>query len=115
MIHAIRINEILEEIRKIEMEREEAELYFKKCHSKENDRYEKLRSFFGNIRNDYEFCYGDVQLTNLTEEYHNMLLSAERGYSDAVDDLNEAQRNMNAKCESDIEELKQEMQRLEMM
>jgi len=115
MINVIRKNEILEEIRKIEMGREEAELYIKKRLLEENDWYEELRIILGKIRNDYEICYGDVELTNLTEEYHSMLMSAERECSGTIDDIHEAQRKMNAKCESDIEELKQEMQRLEMM
>lgn len=115
MMNAIRTNEILKEIRKIEVDREEAELYYKELLFEEKDAYEDLCGFLRELRNDYEFCYGDMQLTNLTEEYHNMLLSAERECSDAIDDIHVERRRVDAKCESDIEELRQEIKRLEMM
>jgi len=64
---------------------------------------------------EFETCHGDARLTTLIEGKYNLLLKMERESGEFLDNLHEEQKIVNNKCEADIEELKQELQRLEVI
>jgi len=58
---------------------------------------------------------GDARLTALIEGKYNLLFKMERESGEFLDNLHEEHKTVNNKCEADIEELKQELQRLEVL
>jgi len=115
MINEVRKSEILAEIRKIESGLEEAEIYLKKLQKTDEESYEDLRKLIIEIQIEFEACHGDQHLTNITEDYYNLLIKAERGCSESLDDIKKTQKEVRAKCESDLEALRQELQVLELI
>lgn len=115
MTNSMRIDEIQKEIRKIEMEQEEAESCIKKLGKDEEDTCEELRNYLSEVRHEFEVWHGDPIMTTLIEEKHSLLLKAERDCGDFINSLCESQKQIGNKCEADIETLRQELQRLEMM
>jgi len=115
MLNSLRQNEILEEIRKIEMEQEEIDDCIKKLHHDEDDIYDELQGWLWGMSNEFEMCYGDQHLTAILEERNVLLQRAISGCDDFKDGLTEARRNIRRKCESDIDDLKDELRRLELV
>jgi len=113
MLNEIRIDEIKCELRKIEKEQDEANLFMKDLILKEEEMYEEVRDSIRRLASSFEASHEDSRWTALVEERHHILLDAERCYNQLIDELIEDRIIMNAKYDSDIEELKHEMKILE--
>ena len=115
MLNTIRADEIRKEILKIEKDQEEAGQCIRKLQREEEDANEELRDYLSRISSEFEACHGDAKLTTLMEGKYNLLLKMERESEEFLDDLHEEQKTVKNICEADIEKLKQELQRLEVI
>jgi len=115
MINAVRICEIEDEILKIQREQEETEQCLSKRQREEKHSHEDVRDSLRRIAREFEACHYDRQLISLVEEKYRLLLNAERDCGDFVIELGKEQERLKLKCESDIEDLEQEKQILEVM
>jgi len=115
VVNEVRINEIVKEIGAIQLEQEQANDYIRNLQKGEEEAYDQLRVMLRGIDNEFELCQGDAKLTRLVEERHEILRKLERECGEALQVLEEEQKKVKDKCESDIEELRMEMKRLEMM
>ena len=114
MANVAKIDEILKEIRTIEMSQEEVEQYIRNLQKEEECSYEILRNDIRNIDIEFEACQGDQRLTRLVEERYSQLQQMERECGQFLAELHEEQAKIKYQCECDIDDLRQEMRRLEM-
>jgi len=114
MTNGVRVDELQKEIRAIEMEQEEVERYTRKLQKEEEETYEYLRQSLWNIGEEFEACQGDRHLTNLVEDRYRMLQEIDRECGAFLTELHKEQVKYKYKCESDIDELRQEIKRLQM-
>jgi len=114
MTNAVRVEEIRKEICSIEMEQEEANRYVRNLQKKEEESYEYLRRTLWNIGQEFEACRGDRHLMRLVEEKYSILQAMDRECGEYLAELQNKQVEYKYKCESDIDELRREMQRLQM-
>jgi len=114
MRNTAKIDEIQREIRSIENGQEEAEKYMRKLQKEEEESYGYLRKTLWNIGNEFEACEGDRHLTRLLEEKYSKLQEVERECGQLLATLEEEQSKLKYQCESDIEELRREVQQLQM-
>ena len=112
MLNEARIEDIKCEIRKIEESREESDAFLTKCLLKENEMHEELQDSIRKLGLSFEACHNDPRWTALVEERYSLLLSAERCCGESIECMKEDQKKISKKCESEIEDLKQEMQML---
>ncbi|MCL2426993.1 MAG: hypothetical protein FWD05_11735 [Oscillospiraceae bacterium] len=115
MVNEVRKSEILAEIRKIETGLEEAEIYLTKLQKTEGDCSEDLRKLMAGVQSEYEACRGDQRLTNATEDYYALLVKTESECCESLDDVRKTRKELRAKCEADIEALRQELHGLELI
>jgi len=113
MLNADRIEEIRREIRRVEEEQEEVNLYFAKLLREEDDAYEEINNYARNIAAEFEACHRDPRLTALIEEKFNQIVVAQSCCANLSEELKYDQKKINSDCESYIEELRREMQTLE--
>ena len=116
MINEKRINEVLEEIRKIEMEQEEIELFTRSLCKDEESHFEDLQHhiYSNNIylNNEFEDCLEDRHMMNLLEQEHECIKDIHRECSELLNILETENIQIRNKCECDIEDLKNEIHRL---
>jgi len=112
MTNEVRIDEIIKEIGEIEMEQDEAKRLFKNFQEEEEYNYDCLRDRLREINSEFEACQGDRHLKNLVEEKYRILQEMERECEDFLYELEEERKKMNDQCESNIDELRYEIQRL---
>lgn len=113
MLKTGKSDEILKQIREIEMEQEEASRYMRYVQQEEEYAYDYLRSNLRHIADEFEACHGDPQLQRLVEERHHRLQESERECGQFLEELHEGQLQIKSKCETEIDKLQWEKQRLE--
>jgi len=113
MLNLERIEEMRREIRRVEEEQEEVNLYIEKLLREEDEAYEELSSYARNIATEFEACHRDPRLTALTEEKFNLIVAAQSCCANFSEELVDGRKKINSSCESYIEELRREMQTLE--
>jgi len=115
MINEVRICEIEDEIRKKEQEQDEAEECSKKCLCISEDIHKMMQTYLSNISHEFEACHGNQNMTYIAEEGYALSLRALRECDHFISDLTAEEIAIKSNCCSDIEELEQEKQVLEVM
>jgi len=115
VLNAERIDEIRVIIRIIREEQEEANEYLLAYISREKELCEEIQGRIRRYSRSFEASYGDQRWTTLVEEKYSILQAIECEHSAGLEELEVEQRKMNAECKSIIEDLEQEIQRLEML
>jgi len=110
----LKIAELQREIGLIETEEDEANRYVRNLQKEEEESHEYLRYSLRKIEEEFEACRGDRHLTRLVEDKYRMLQEMERECVGFLTELHEKQLAYKYKCESDIDELRREMKRLQM-
>ena len=114
MANIVKIEELRKEICAIETEQEDANRYVRNLQKEEEVSYEYLRHNLRKIGEEFEACRGDRHLMRLVEEKYRMLQEMERECGEYLTELQKKQVEYKNKCESEIDELRREMQRLQM-
>jgi len=113
MIDLIRIEEVRSEIRKKERERDEGGEHCGRLLHSEDESYEDLRDGLKKISGELESCHGDKKVTVFVEEKYMLLKKMESDAGGFIDEICKEESRLKHKCDSDIEELKHELQRME--
>lgn len=113
MLNIERIEELRSDIRKTGSDQEEANQYFTKILREEEKIYEEILDRIRGLGISFEVSNGDPKWTALVEERHSLLMIAERRCTEFMYEVNECRKKMNTTCESTVEELEQEIKRLE--
>lgn len=115
MINVMKRERIFKEISQIEGEQEETQRCIKSAQLEEEYTYEYLRKNLQKSDIEFEACQGDSRLMRLIEEKYNRLQEIDRECGEYLGELHKEQMNIKYKCETDIDELRCELQRLEML
>ena len=109
-----KIDEIQNEIRCIEREREEGEQYIRNLQCEEECSYDGIQTRLRCIADEFEACQGDPHLTCLVEEKLTRLQELERECGEFIMEIQQEQGKMRYQCECDIDDLKREIHTLSM-
>jgi len=115
MVNYARVDEITNEIRKIRTEQECVEDYLKDVWKQEDENYEELQSMLRRFDDDYEDCQSDPHLMSLMNEREVYLQEMLRECEEFLIQVEGEQKSIKHKCESDIDELEWERQRLSVL
>jgi len=109
-----RLDEISKEISAILKEQEEVEHYTKKLQQEEEQAFEYLQNIIFNISDELEACQGDREIRVLVERKYLRIQEMQRKCMAFCAKLQEDKKKYRYRCESEIEALKLEKQRLTM-
>jgi len=106
-------DEILKKIAQIEQKEDDVNLLVKDMKSEEEGRCQYLIESQRLLEHRYEDCQGDRELLRVLEEEQEVLRNIQNMCNDFVCDLDEVQKQTRRKCELEIDELRSQLQGLE--
>jgi len=111
----MRICEIEDELRKLEVEQEEADECMMKLLHNEEDTCQVLQGYIRTTVDELGDFHTDAQLTQLLEEKFHLLKCAQHDCDTLVTELYEDQKKLKERCTTTLTELEDEKQLLEVI
>ena len=108
-------DEVLSKIRKIEREQEELDSFISAFKNEEEQEDHYMYHTNQSLDHRFEECQEDRELLNLLEEEQELLRNLESTRYDLVSDFIDIQKKTKYKCELEVDELRRELQRLEVL
>jgi len=106
-------DEILRKIAQIEQKEDDVNLLVRDLKKEEEDRYQYLVESQRLLGHRHEDCQGDRELLMLLEEEQEVLRNIQNICNDFLCDLDEVQKKTRRECEIEIDELRSQLQGLE--
>ena len=105
--------EVLRKIGQIEQEEDEFNLFIKNMRNEEEHEAQCIHQDNRALAYRYEECQGDKELLSLLEQEQEILKKIQSTRNDFMCDLDEMQKEVKNKCELEIDELRRQLQGLE--
>jgi len=106
-------DEILRKIGQIEQEEDDCNLFIRNMRNEEEHEAQCIHQDNRSLAYRFEECQGDKELLDLLEQEREILQKIKYTRDGFMCDIDEMQKEMKTKCELEIDELRRQLQGLE--